>query len=1551
MSWYEDGAHFHNFDARPDPSQLRTLAEKLQPHQDESTQFEALSSLCHILSMATEETLSNFNAESYLPLLGQLLNAEHNPNIMLLACRTLTHMMDVIPQTIPLAIKNEIPTSLCEKLLNIEYIDLAEQSIMALSKIAVESPNALIQSGVMTACLSYVDFFPVSVQRTSSSIVANCCRQIPKDAFGVISDSLPLISNLLHSPDSKILENACLSYSRVVERFHEDTAAMEQIISTGVISNFMNLLTSPTTNQALSPVAFVHVIRTLAFFANSSSESTISLLSEGISFVLRNMINSIIGDAPGGGSTPSKSSEQMFDILILCDQLLPPLPQTDDSSVSPKPLTQLLRSSRSPSSKTSQTDDERRTVICQHPGLISQFAENLFAPVMKAFGMNVNGSIRYKCLSIMLKIIAFSSSESLAALLMEIPISSFLASLLVLKEWTVVLLALKMADNLMQKLPSIFSVYFEKEGVFYEVESLACSAEKDSSSEREDSGESPGPATPKKGGNKASVVEKASQLHLTFRGLRSLEQAQESSSCLVILSGVAEKLKHSVDCPFEELESTIAPSLQQALDLLLERMTVSAHEVARSGFVDGLIDFLTSTRDSSDGSKMHRRKRVEIFLSLSRDSIQGTPQESASRLDRLSSLIRKVNEVVSKEERFGVFTNDFSANETGFKILSKPFHLKFMKASTTCELGDCPQSSVMIDPFAPIQSIDDFLWPLVSQKEKGEGSSRGPRRSSREARAASASEDSKGGLNRRGNPFSALANSDADEGEKSDGLDGKAQGQVNSGSGNAASSSSEASTNPDADGAKGGFSEDSHEHEQEDEHGHGEDEEEEDAEAQEENEEEEQQEDEGEGDADKDGDADRVARRAREARSALEALRKARQAFKGREQRESRNDEEVVYDVEQGSNESSSDGNPPANPPEKSLPPVLAHINKKRKLAIYLHDPETNRRSELLPQNVSFLHALQQFYLREREENSENFSVSAYWSDHHTIAYELYKDEEKSATTGLDEGSSYSYKVEASSFVFEDGLEALLSKFEAEKQTTSGFHSSLRLLSVLQYINTSWKFLSNQESYESKQTQLVPDSEFYNTGLSAKLSRQLQDFLSISSLTYPRWNFDFVPKYAFMFPFEIRRELLLSSAFGTGRSLQQFWKRTQQSGQYERKEFRPARVTKQKVRVSRDHILSSAVKIMELFGSSRLMIEVQYADEVGIGSGPTAEFYTLVSREMRKKSRKIWLDYSGKEAEFISNPKGLFPRPLNPSGEISQTIDHYRFLGKFMAKALMDSRVLDLPLSLAFYKLVLGEKLSIYDAFDIDDSLGNLLTATHKAVMQKSAILANPNYDEATKANLIGEIKMYGEEISNLALEFTFPGVPELELKVGGAGCIVDSGNVQEYYTALMDMLGGPGIQQQVNAFRAGFQQVISLQHIRLFTPSEIDILMNGLSAQFDYQSLSENLKCDHGYSLNNKAVQSFISILTEMTVEEQMAFVTFVTGSPKLPLGGLACLNPKLTIVKKLPEPGQSPDGMLPSVSTCFHYVKLPDYSSKEVMRLRLIQAIKEGQGNFHLS
>ncbi|RXG51322.1 E3 ubiquitin-protein ligase HECTD1 [Armadillidium vulgare] len=99
------------------------------------------------------------------------------------------------------------------------------------------------------------------------------------------------------------------------------------------------------------------------------------------------------------------------------------------------------------------------------------------------------------------------------------------------------------------------------------------------------------------------------------------------------------------------------------------------------------------------------------------------------------------------------------------------------------------------------------------------------------------------------------------------------------------------------------------------------------------------------------------------------------------------------------------------------------------------------------------------------------------------------------------------------------------------------------------------------------------------------------------------------------------------------------------------------------------------------------------------------------------------------------------------------------------------------------------------------------------------------------------------------------------------------------------------------------------------------------------------------GYTRESPGFLRLVNILVGMTGEERKSFLQFTTGCSSLPPGGLANLHPRLTIVRKV----DAGDGSYPSVNTCVHYLKLPDYSTESIMKTRLIAATKEK--GFHLN
>ena len=90
---------------------------------------------------------------------------------------------------------------------------------------------------------------------------------------------------------------------------------------------------------------------------------------------------------------------------------------------------------------------------------------------------------------------------------------------------------------------------------------------------------------------------------------------------------------------------------------------------------------------------------------------------------------------------------------------------------------------------------------------------------------------------------------------------------------------------------------------------------------------------------------------------------------------------------------------------------------------------------------------------------------------------------------------------------------------------------------------------------------------------------------------------------------------------------------------------------------------------------------------------------------------------------------------------------------------------------------------------------------------------------------------------------------------------------------------------------------------------------------------------------------QRFVNVVCSMSGDERKAFLQFTTGCSSLPPGGLANLQPRLTIVRKV----DGNDRSFPSVNTCVHYLKLPEYSSEDILRDRLLAATMEK--GFHLN
>jgi E3 ubiquitin-protein ligase TRIP12 len=323
-----------------------------------------------------------------------------------------------------------------------------------------------------------------------------------------------------------------------------------------------------------------------------------------------------------------------------------------------------------------------------------------------------------------------------------------------------------------------------------------------------------------------------------------------------------------------------------------------------------------------------------------------------------------------------------------------------------------------------------------------------------------------------------------------------------------------------------------------------------------------------------------------------------------------------------------------------------------------------------------------------------------------------------------------------------------------------------------------------------------------------------------------------------------------------------------------------------------------------------------------------------------------------------------------------------------MAKAILDQRVMDIQLHPLFLSMLLdGDRyvalLSMHQLYMIDAQLASSL---------QHLLMIKEDNDRTAKRT-----------ISDMGLTFTLPGYENISLLSDMTGSshldlkskILDEDNVISYCNAVLHWSLCEGIQWQVSIVREAFESILPLRTLAtLFSPTELLMLISGdrLSVGWPIELLQEVIEVEHGYTCGSPIVRWFLRLLADLNLQERKLFLRFLTGSGTLPVGGWRALKPRLTIVKKVMSPtlsantnttsiststsstsasststsstvtstlfrtsnGYGPcnvDDMLPSVTTCMNYLKLPDYSSETILRERLLCAIREGQSSFDLS
>ncbi|KAM9453603.1 E3 ubiquitin-protein ligase TRIP12 isoform 22-T31 [Salvelinus alpinus] len=1584
---------FHRTIGSGASSKAQQLLQGLQATGDESQQLQAAIEMCQLLVMGNEETLGGFPVKSVVPALITLLQMEHNFDIMNHASRALTYMMEALPRSSAVVV-DAIPVFL-EKLQVIQFIDVAEQALTALEMLSRRHSKAILQAGGLADCLLYLEFFSINAQRNALAIAANCCQSITPDEFHFVSDSLPLLTQRLTHQDKKSVESTCLCFARLVDNFQHEENLLQQVASRDLLTNIQQLLV--VTPPVLSSGMFIMVVRMFSLMCSNCPCLAVQLMKQNIAETLRFLLcGAANGSCQEQIDLVPRSPQELYELTSLICELMPCLPREgifavdlmlkkgsaqategaiwqwrddrglwhpynridsriiengeDEISLSTlgrvytidfNSMQQINEDTgtargiqRKPNPLANPTtgghqevrrEDARAQLMKEDPELAKCFIKTLFGVLYEVYSSSAGPAVRHKCLRAILRIIFFADAELLKDVLRNHAVSSHIASMLSSQDLKIVVGSLQMAEILMQKLPDVFSVFFRREGVMHQVKNLAESEAFLTSPPKACTSGTASLCTT----TISTATTTAASNATPDLGSPSFQHSMDDSLDLSPQGRLSDVLKRKrLPKRGPRRPKYSPPRDEDKVDNQAKSPTTT--QSPKSSFLASLnpktwgkLGAQTNSTNSEPsrtaGVSGLARAPPKDSVSNNRDKIKAWIKEQACKFVARYFNTEKIdgsNPALNVLQRLCTATEQLSLQMDGgveclveicsivsesdvssFEIQHSGLVKQLLLYLTSSSDRDLVSRDIRLRRFLHVF----YGCPIPGMEPAGrlEPSENGPLLSL---------------VHKMNNCLSQMEQFPVKVHDFPSGNGNGSRGSQALKFFNTHQLKCQLQRHPDCTNVKqwkGGPVK-----------------------------------------------IDPLA-----LVQAIERYLVVRGYGRIREEDEDSDDDGSDDEID-----------------ESLAAQFLNSGSVRHRLQFYIGD-------HLLPYNMTVYQAVRQFSLQSEEERESTddeanpLGRAGIWTKTHTIWYKPVRDDEDGTkdAVGGKRGRAQTAPTKTSprnakkqDELWHDGvcpsvaspLEMYLMSEPPESITFDDPSLDVNLLlRVLHSISSYWFYL--YDNAVSKE--IIPTSEFINSKLTAKANRQLQDPLVIMTGNIPTWLTELGKTCPFFFPFDTRQMLFYVTAFDRDRAMQRLLDTNPEINQSDSQDSRVApRLDRKKRTINREELLKQAESVMQDLGSSRAMLEIQYENEVGTGLGPTLEFYALVSQELQRADLGLW---RGEEVT-LSNPKGsqegtkymfssrgLFAVPFGRTtkpAHIAKIKMKFRFLGKLMAKAIMDFRLLDLPLGLPFYKWMLRHETSIssHDLVNIDPGVAKSIQHLEDIIRQKKRLEQDLSQTRETLQQALESLNMNGCSVEDLGLDFTLPGFPNIELKKGGKDVPVTIYNLEEYLRLVVYWTMNEGVSRQFESFREGFESVFPLHHLQYFYPEELDQLLCGSKSEtWDVKTLMECCRPDHGYTHDSRAVRFLFDVLSSFDAEQQRLFLQFVTGSPRLPVGGFRSLNPPLTIVRKTFESTENPDDFLPSVMTCVNYLKLPDYSSIEIMRKKLLIAAREGQQSFHLS
>ena len=163
----------------------------------------------------------------------------------------------------------------------------------------------------------------------------------------------------------------------------------------------------------------------------------------------------------------------------------------------------------------------------------------------------------------------------------------------------------------------------------------------------------------------------------------------------------------------------------------------------------------------------------------------------------------------------------------------------------------------------------------------------------------------------------------------------------------------------------------------------------------------------------------------------------------------------------------------------------------------------------------------------------------------------------------------------------------------------------------------------------------------------------------------------------------------------------------------------------------------------------------------------------------------------------------------------------------------------------------------------------------------------------STARSLESLLKYDGDDFEStfcLNFEITrqrFDQTINVELIPGGSNTPVTKENVKQYVNAYIEFILNKSVEHAFTAFNSGFHHVCGSKVLELFHPSELMAMVIG-NQNYDFEEFEKTAEYKGDYSAEHPVIINFWQVFHALTVDEKKKFLTFLTGTDRIPILGM---------------------------------------------------------------